>query len=46
MFIFLEAFRDPFVTVAETISQSSSGTRANLHKVEAADEGLLLGDIG
>ena len=38
------AFRDPFVTAAEAASQSSSGTRANLHKVEAADEGLLLGE--
>ena len=44
MFIFLEAFRDPFVTTAEAASQSSSGTRANLHKVEAADEDLLLGE--
>ena len=44
MFIFLEAFRDPFVTAAEAASQSSSGTRANLHKVEAAEEDLLLGE--
>ena len=44
MFIFFEAFRDPFVTAAEAASQSSSGTRANLHKVEAAEEGLLLGE--
>jgi hypothetical protein len=36
LFIFLEAFRDPFVTAAEPASRSSSGTRANLHKVEAA----------
>jgi hypothetical protein len=43
MFIFLEVFRDPFVVAAEDASQSSSGTRANLHKVEAAEEGLLLG---
>ena len=42
MFIFLEAFRDPFVTAAEAASQSSSDTRANLHKVEAAEKGLLL----
>jgi hypothetical protein len=42
LFIFLEAFRDPFVTAAESASQSSPGTRANLHKVEAAKEGLLL----
>ena len=45
MFIFLEAFKDPFVITAEAASQSSSGTRANLHKVEAAEEGLLLGRI-
>jgi hypothetical protein len=38
LFIFLEAFRDPFITTAESASQSSSGTRANLHKVEAAHE--------
>ena len=44
MFIFLEAFRDPFVTAAEAASQSSSDTRAKLHKVEAAEEGLLLGE--
>jgi hypothetical protein len=44
MFVFLEAFRDTFVTAAESASQSSSGTRANLHKVEAAEEGLLLGE--
>ena len=42
MFIFLEAFRDPFVTADKAASQSSLGTRANLHKVEAAEEGLLL----
>jgi hypothetical protein len=30
MFTFLEAFRDPFVTVVESASQSSPGTRANL----------------
>ena len=41
LFIFLEAFKDPFVTAAEAASQSSSGTRANLHKVEAAEEDLL-----
>ena len=39
------AFRDPFVTAAEAASQSSSGTRANLHKVEAAEEGLFLGEL-
>ena len=44
MFIFLEGFRDPFVTAAEATSQSSSGTRANLHKVETADKDLLLGE--
>jgi hypothetical protein len=43
MFIFLEVFRDSFVTAVESASQSSPGTRANLHKVEAAEEGLLLG---
>jgi hypothetical protein len=31
IFIFLEAFRDPFVTAAEVASESSSSTRANLH---------------
>ena len=44
MFIVLEAFRDPFVTAAEAASQSSSDTRAKLHKVEAVEEGLLLGE--
>jgi hypothetical protein len=44
MFIFLEAFSDPFVAAVETASQSSLGTRAKLHKVEAAEEGLLLGE--
>ena len=44
MFIFLEVFRDPFVTAAEAASQSSSSIKANLHKVEAAEEGLLLGE--
>jgi hypothetical protein len=44
LFIFLEAFNDPFVTTVEAASQSSSGTRAKLHKVEAAEEGLLLGE--
>jgi hypothetical protein len=43
MFIFLEAFSDPFVTAVETASQSSSGTKVKLHKVEAAEEDLLLG---
>jgi hypothetical protein len=43
LFIFLEAFKEPFVTAVEAASQSSSGTRANRHKVEAAEEGLLLG---
>jgi hypothetical protein len=44
MFILLEAFRDPFVTAAESTSQSLLDTRVNLHKVEAAREGLLLGE--
>jgi hypothetical protein len=43
MFIFLEAFSDPFVAAVEAASQSSSGTKAKPHKVEAAEEGLLLG---
>jgi hypothetical protein len=42
--IFLETFSDPFVAAVETTSQSSLGTRAKLHKVEAAEEGLLLGE--
>jgi hypothetical protein len=41
-FIFLEAFRGSFVAAVEATYQSSSGTRANLHKVEASEEGLLL----
>jgi hypothetical protein len=44
MFIFLEAFSDPFVPVIEAASQSSLGTKVKLHKVEAAEEGLLLGE--
>jgi hypothetical protein len=44
MFIFLEASIDSFVTAAESASQSSPRTRANLHQVEAAEEGLLLGE--
>jgi hypothetical protein len=44
LFIFLEAFSDSFVAAVETASQSSPGTRAKLHKVEAAQEGLLLGE--
>jgi hypothetical protein len=44
LFIFLEAFRDLFVTTTEPASRSSPSTRANLHKVEAAEEGLLLGE--
>jgi predicted NAD/FAD-dependent oxidoreductase len=32
LFIFLEAFRDPFVAAVEAASQSSLGTKANLHK--------------
>jgi hypothetical protein len=42
--IFLEAFRDSLVTVVESASESSTGTRANLHKVEAAEKGLLPGE--
>jgi hypothetical protein len=42
LIIFLKAFKDPFVTAAEPASRSSTGTRANLHKVEASEEGLLL----
>jgi hypothetical protein len=38
MFIFLEAFSDPFVAAVEAASQSSSSTKAKLHKVEAADQ--------
>jgi hypothetical protein len=45
LFIFLDAFRDQFVTAAEAASQSSSGTRVNLHKVKAAKKGLLLGEL-
>jgi hypothetical protein len=44
LFIFLAAFNDPFVATVETASQSSPGTRAKLHKVEAAEDGLLLGE--
>jgi hypothetical protein len=44
LFIFLEAFRDLFLTTTKPVSRSLSGTRANLHKVEAAEEGLLLGE--
>jgi hypothetical protein len=44
MFIFLEAFSDPFVTAVEAASQSSPGTKTKLYKVEATDEGLLLGE--
>jgi hypothetical protein len=36
--------KDMFVTAAEATSQSPPGTRANLHNVEAAEEGLLLGE--
>jgi hypothetical protein len=43
-FIFLEVFSDPFVAVVKIASQSSPGTRAKLHKVEEAEEGLLLGE--
>jgi hypothetical protein len=44
LIICIEIFRDPFVTAIEAASQSSLGTRANLHKVEAVEEGLLLGE--
>ena len=44
LFIFLEALRDLSVTTIEAASQLSSGTRAKLHKVEAAEEDLLLGE--
>jgi hypothetical protein len=44
MFIFLEAFNNPFVPAVEAASQSSLGTKVKLYKVEAADEGLLLGE--
>jgi hypothetical protein len=44
MCIFLKAFSDPFVAAVKATSQSSPGTRAKLHKVEAAVEGLLLGE--
>jgi hypothetical protein len=44
MFIFLEAFSDPFVPAVEAASQSSLGTKVKLHKVEAAEQGLLLGE--
>jgi hypothetical protein len=43
-FISLKAFSDPFVAAIEAVSQSSSSTRAKLHKVEAAEEGLLLSE--
>jgi hypothetical protein len=43
MFIFLKAFRDSFVTVAEATSQSSTDARSKLHKIEVTEEGLLLG---
>jgi hypothetical protein len=44
MFIFLEVFSDPLVAAVEAASQSSPGTRAKLHKVEAVKEGLLLSE--
>jgi hypothetical protein len=44
LFIFLKAFKDPFITAVEAASQSSPGTKANLHKVEVSKEGLLLGE--
>jgi hypothetical protein len=45
LIIFLEAFGDLFVAAAEAAFQSSPGTKANLHKVEAVEEGLLLGEL-
>jgi hypothetical protein len=44
LFIFLEVFRDLLDATIEVASQSSLGTRANLHKVEAAEEASLLGE--
>jgi hypothetical protein len=44
MFIFFEAFSDPFVPAVEAASQSSLGTKVKLRKVETAEEGLLLGE--
>jgi hypothetical protein len=44
LIIFLEAFRDPFIIATEAASQLMLDARANLHKVEAAEEGLLLGE--
>jgi hypothetical protein len=44
LFTFLQAFSDLFAAAVEAASQSSSGTRAKLHKVEAAEEGLFLGE--
>jgi hypothetical protein len=44
LFIFLETLRHPFTTVTEAAPQSLPGTRADLHEVEAAEEGLLLGE--
>jgi hypothetical protein len=44
LIIFLEAFRDLLVTTTEVASQSTPDARAKLHKMEAAEEGLLLGE--
>jgi hypothetical protein len=44
LIIFLETFRDLFVTAIDATSQSSPDARANLNKVEAAEEGLLLSE--
>jgi hypothetical protein len=44
LFIFVEAFSDPYVPAVEAASQSSLGTKVKLHKVEAAEEGILLGE--
>jgi hypothetical protein len=40
----LQALMDPFVAATEVVSQLSPEVRAKLHKVEAANEGLLLGE--
>jgi hypothetical protein len=45
LIIFLEAFGDLFVAATEATFRSSPGTRANLHKVESTEEGLLLGEL-
>jgi hypothetical protein len=44
LIIFLKAFRDSFVTATEATSQLTTDAIAKLHKVEAVEEGLLLGE--